>query len=344
MNNNPKIVFLGTGAIGQSVGGWIAPHYNNLYFLDQGEVADTLKKKGIRLFEMGGDKNAAALKVKVLDDIKEIKGADVIVLGVKNYSLDAVAKNVRSVTGDTPIIIGMQNGLANQEILPRYFSRVMYCIIGYNAWIDSPGVIGYQKKGPLIIGTADNRLSEEMKIVVDIFNRGVQTIVTDHLQDAVHCKIIINLTNSLVTLVGHGFKPISDESIFQTLLTSMLYEGVQIVKAAGIRECKIGGMPPWIKLKLGATFPQFITRPLFRKNVKKMVVSSMAQDIIQRKGHDSELDTINGYIIRLADRHGLAAPFNRTIYDLCARTFSKPVFEPMDVKDVLAEVQKKTAL
>jgi ketopantoate reductase len=72
-----------------------------------------------------------------------------------------------------------------------------------------------------------------------------------------------------------------------------------------------------------------------------MVMSSMAQDIIQRGGSDSELETINGYFIELADKHGMKVPYNRAIYALCKREFAKPKFEPLDVKEVLEEVEKK---
>jgi hypothetical protein len=39
MNENPTIIFLGAGAVGASLGAWIAPHHENTYFLDIGEVA-----------------------------------------------------------------------------------------------------------------------------------------------------------------------------------------------------------------------------------------------------------------------------------------------------------------
>ena len=51
MKKDMKIVFFGAGAIGQSVGGWIAQHHENIYFLDRGDVARTMKEKGITLFE-----------------------------------------------------------------------------------------------------------------------------------------------------------------------------------------------------------------------------------------------------------------------------------------------------
>lgn len=339
----PKIVFVGAGVIGGSVGGWIAPHYDNLYLLDQGETAAALKQKGLTLYWGDKPEDRQQIKVKVLDGIEEAADADIIVLGVKNYSLEGVAKLVKEHTGGRALVVSMANGILNQQILPRYFSKVVYCVVSYNAWMDEAGVIGFQKKGPLIIGTPDNNLQEEMQQIAGIFSRGVETVITPHLQDAVHCKIVINLTNSVTTLVGHRFREISDPAAFQRILTNLLYEGMQIVRAAGYRECKLGGMPSWKLLWLGATFPRFLTKPMFQRNVKKMVLSSMAQDVLQRSGKENELETINGYLVELADQCGLRAPVNRTVYALCKREFAKSEFVPLDVRVVWSEIEKALA-
>ena len=338
--DNPKIVIFGAGVIGGSVGGWLAPHYDNLYLLDQGETAAALKRDGVTLYWGDTPDAKEHVPVKVIDTLDQAADADVIILGVKNYSLDSVAKRIRECVGEKPLILSMANGIVNQEVLPKYFPRVVYCVISYNAWADKPGVIGYQKKGPLILGTPDNALGDEIRVLAGILNRGVETVVTPHLQDAVHCKIVINLTNSFTTLAGHRFKEISDGAAFQRILTNLLYEGVEIVKAAGYHECKLGGMPSWTLLWLGAKFPRFITKPMFERNVKKMVLSSMAQDVLQRRGGDNELETINGYIVGLADRCGVRAPYNRTIYALCKEEFSKPAFEPLDVRAVWDAIAK----
>ncbi len=337
---NPKILFFGAGVIGGSVAGWIAPYHDNLFVLDQGETAAALKENGITLYLGGEPDKRQHVKVNVIDSIDQAADADIIVLGVKNYSLEPVAKMLKEKVGDRAVIVSMANGRVNQEILPKYFSRVVYCVVSYNAWMDKPGVIGYQKKGPLVIGTPDNGLQAELKQVSDLFNRGVETIITPHLQDAVHCKIVINLTNSVTTLVGHRFREISDPAAFQRILSGLLWEGVEIVKAAGHRECKLGGMPSWAILWLGAKLPRIVTKPLFDRNVKKMVMSSMAQDVIQRGGKDNELDSINGYIVGLADKLGLKAPINRAIYTMCKREFAKPDFQPLDVKEVWVEIEK----
>lgn len=340
--NDLKMAFFGTGAIGASVGGWVAPFHKETYFLDQGKILDALKTSGISLYQGDKkDKTMTTVPVKVMEDLSELKSMDVIVIGVKNYSLEAIAQLIKANAKEDVIIVSMANGIDNQQILPKYFSRVIYCIVSYNAWMDQPVTVGYQKKGPLVLGTPDNSLRTEMNTVADIFNQGVQTVITEHLQDAVHSKIVVNLTNSLTTLVGHGFKEISDLDTFQRLLTNTLYEGVRVVKAAGYKECKLGGMPPWSLLTASAMLPRPLTRPLFKKNVAKMVMSSMSQDIIQRGGTSSELDSLTGYILKLARQNKVKTPYNETIYELGKERFNKPGFIAMDVKEVWAEVQKK---
>ena len=220
----------------------------------------------------------------MIDDLSQVSDADIVVLGIKNYSLPKVAEMVKKKLGDRPVIVSMANGRENQDILPKYFSKVIFCVVCYNAWRDKPVVVGYQKKGPLVIGTPDNSLKNELTMVSAIFNKGVETIITSHLQDAVHSKIVMNLTNALDTLIGNGYKPLDNIALYQKILPNTLYEGVRIIQAAGYKECKLGGMPSFFMLKLGTIMPAWIVRPIFKRKVKKMVMSSMTQDILQAGG------------------------------------------------------------
>ncbi|MCP4746279.1 MAG: ketopantoate reductase family protein [Desulfobacteraceae bacterium] len=340
MKDNPIIVFFGAGSVGASIGAWTAAHHKNTYFLDVGKVAKRLERTGITHYKGDQRNRKENIKVNVIKDLSEIPTPDIIAVAVKNYSLDAVSKLIKDKTGDKPVIIGMQNGIENQKILPRYFSKIIYCVICFNAWLDRSGVVGYQKKGPLVLGTVNNELQFEMAFIRNLFNKGVETVVTMHLNSAVHSKMIINLTNSLTTLAGHTYRKISDQRLFQKLLANLTYEGVKIVKAAGYDECKLGDMPSWRLIQASARLPQFITKIPFKKNVKKMVISSMAQDILQRGACESELETLNGYFIDLAEKHNIEIPYNKTIYNLCKDEFSKSDFKPWDVKDIWAKVEQ----
>ncbi len=335
-----KVLFVGAGAIGASVAAWIAPHYRELYIMDIGEVQAAIKQDGITVYQADNPETTReTVKIRTIDTIDELPDVDIIILSVKNYSMPGIAEMLKAKVGDRPVIVSLANGLENQAILPRYFSKVIYCVISYNARRDKPVVVGYQKKGPLLIGTPDNSLQAELVAVRDILSLGCETIIVDHLQDAVHSKIVMNLTNALDTLVGQGYRAVSNFDIYQKLLPNTLWEGVQIIKAAGYKECKMGGMPSFRMLWLGTVAPGPIMKPIFKRKIKTMVMSSMTQDILLRGSGTSEIDSLTGYIVSLAEKHGVRAPYNKTIYRLAKENFG-PGFEPLTCEAVMQAVEQ----
>ena len=336
-----KILFIGPGAIGASVAAWVAESYPAVFIMGHGATQAALRTDGITTYQSAApEQTRRTVRVATVDRPGDIADADIVVLAVKNYSLEAVARQVRDELGDRPIIVSLANGIDNQRVLPKFFSKVIYGVVAYNAWRDGPAVIGYQHKGPLLIGTPDNRLGAELRLVQSILARGCPTQITDRLQDAVHSKIVINLTNALDALVGRGWRPLSNLAVYQQLLSQTLWEGVRIIRAAGYHEYRIPGMPPFSLLHLTTLIPGWVIRPVFKRRLSAMAMSSMTQDVALRGAHDTELKSITGYVVRLAGEHGVAAPYNRTIYRLGRENFH-PGFEPLRCEDVLAAVERE---
>ena len=272
-----KIVFLGAGAVGASCAAWVAQKHVQTTLLARGTAAMAVQAHGVTLYRGETPGKKETMPLQVITDLVQAADADVVVLAVKLFQLEEAAQQVRESLGDR-LVVGMQNGLANQEILPRYFSRVVYCVVGYNCWMDEPGIVGYQKRGPLILGTPDNSLRADMDMLTQVMNPALETVVTDRFQDVAHCKLVINLSNSVTTLVGLNRRPISDLGLFQTIIANTLYEGLQVLRAAGFHEVRMGGIPSWFTLWMAASLPQFLSRGTFRRNIEKMVRSSMTQD------------------------------------------------------------------
>lgn len=335
-----KFVIIGAGAIGGCLGGWLSQKHDDVYLLDQGEVARNLKEKGLTLYHQGEEDKKVHIPVKVIDSLSEVEDIDVIAIAVKNYSLEAVAQTIKEQVTGNPIIVGLQNGIENQTVLPKYFDRVIYSIIEFNAWFDEPCVIGYQEKGPFVLGTKNNEMQDELKMLQEYMGAAVETIVTDRIRDAAYCKMVINLTNSYTTLVGFKYREISSMPLFKKVLSNSMYEGMQILKAMGVKEFSAGDMPSWGKITMSAKLPNFITMGIFKKSLAKMVLSSMAQDILQRRSGVSELDSLVGHFVALADQYKIPAPYNKTVYELCKREFAKPDFKPMTEEQVWEAVKK----
>lgn len=336
-----KIVVVGAGAIGAGVAAWTAPSHAETYCFDRPETLAAIKEKGIVHYEgAAGPGRAETVRVKVLEDLSGLGEEDVLLFGVKNYSLDAVAAMAAKATGGRPLAVSMANGLENQEILPRHFRRAAFCVIGYNAWLDAPAVLGWQSRGPLVFGTPDNSLTRELDELVALLSRGCEAIRTDRLLDAARSKLVVNLVNTITTLVGHGYREIRDIASLQRLISKTLYEGVRVVEAAGGREFHVGNMPTWSKIRAAATLPAFLTRGMFRKSLSRMVRSSMSQDVLARGGTETELDSLTGYIVRLAERRGVPAPYNAGLYRIAKAAFAAPGFKPFEPGALLRAVEQ----
>jgi 2-dehydropantoate 2-reductase len=340
---SPEILIFGAGAVGSTIAGWLAPQGLSISVFDTAATCQIFEQHGLTLFEKDQAPTAPAVKLRTYSDLTQVPRPDLILLCVKTYSLAKVSELLVARFGKEVPVVGFQNGIENQAILSRYFTRPFFGIVSYNCWIDRPGKVGYQKKGPLVLGVKDSALQPLCRQIAELLNRGVPTEVTDRLDDAVYSKMVVNLTNSLTTLIGHGLRPVSDQAIFQKLLSNLTYEGVRIVQASGHQECRLGGMPSWLLMRAAARLPQFLTRRAFQKNVRKMVISSMAQDILQRGGSETELDALNGHFLELARKHHLSVPYNETVYRLCKERFGKPSFQPMDVQDVWTAVHSSTS-
>jgi 2-dehydropantoate 2-reductase len=337
-----KILFIGPGAIGASVAAWVAESYP-VFVMGHGETQAALRQSGITTYAFAEPgRTRRTVRITTVDRPDDIGGVDIVVLAVKNYGLEAVARQVREALGERPIVVSMANGIDNQRILPKFFSKVIYCVVGYNARRDQPVVVGYQRKGPLLIGTPDNELGDELRLVQSILARGCPTEIVDRLEDAVHTKIVINLTNALDALVGRGARPLSSVAVYQGLLTQTLWEGMRVIRAAGYREHRIAGLPPFALLHLLEALPGWLTRPMFKRELRAMQMSSMTQDVVLRGAQDTELESITGYIVHLAAEHGVPVPYNRAIYRLGKETF-RPGFEPLGCEDVLAAVERERA-
>ena len=190
-NQKPSFVVVGAGAIGSSVTGWIAPKHDNLFLLARGENAGIIKKQGLKFYLKDEEANVLPVPVKIIETINEIPPPDIIVISLKNCDLEAMVTTLRKqLWPHQPIIVALQNGIENQRILPKYFTKVIFGVVCFNAWRDGPGRVGHQTRihHPRY---PRNDLQTEQQQVAATLQLGLDCNLTNRLQDAVHYKLAI---------------------------------------------------------------------------------------------------------------------------------------------------------
>ncbi|MGA2386178.1 MAG: 2-dehydropantoate 2-reductase [Candidatus Bathyarchaeia archaeon] len=336
-----SFVVVGAGAIGLSVTGWVAPKHDGLFLLARGESAKVIRNKGLKFYVKGQEASAAPVAVKTIESLSEVSAPAIVVIAVKNYDLEATAAMLREQLGShQPIIVALQNGVENQKILPKYFEKIVYGVVCFNAWRDAPGMVGHQKQGYIILGTPKNDLQTEQRQVADILRLGLECSPTDRLEDAVHCKLAVNLTNALTALVCSKCRPTGSLGALDHMTARLIWEGIQVVKANGFKEHELGTIPSWKTFRTSAALPAFVTGILYRFVVREELgLNSTAQDLASGKT-TTELESLNGYMLSLAQKAGIPMPINRAVYELAKERFG-PDFQPMPEAELLESIRKR---
>jgi len=328
-----NIVIYGAGSIGSTIGGWITPSYPNVYLIARGEHATVMKDRDLTLYGVT-DQRPETVAVNLIDDLAEVSNVKVLILSVKNYALEEAGENISSKLDDEAIVVALQNGVENQRILPKYFSKMIYGVVGFSAMILKPGVVKYQSRGPVYLGTVDNELKYSIEEICQIFNLGFEAEITRRLQDTVNCKIVLNLTNALFTLVGVNYREISSYDKLATIASKLLNEGIEIIQTAGYKEYLMKNYPSWRTIRLGLKLPSFLRTRVLKRSVEHAIVNSMGQDVLLKQRKKTELESLNGYILNLANSIGIKAPHNRALYDLCKNEFNQSDFQPISIQKV----------
>ena len=326
-------VIYGAGSIGSAVAGWLTLNYPNVYLVARGEHAKAMKKRGLTLYS-ALHQTPETVTVSLIDDLREVSNLKLLVLTVKNYDVEEAAKSISSKLDEKAAIVALQNGADNQRILPEYFSKVIYGAVGFSAMILKPGVVKYQSRGPIYLGTLDNELKYLIEEICQMFNLSFETEITRRLQDTVNCKIVLNLTNALFTLVGLNYQEISSYGKLATIASRLLNEGIDVIQAAGYREYSLKNYPSWRTLRLSQKLPSFVRAFVLKRNVEHTILNSMGQDVLVKGKKETELGFFNGYILNLANSMGINASYNEALYDLCKREFNRSHFQPMPIEKV----------
>jgi len=343
-----KAAIIGLGAVGSTVASWLYTQYSDVWLVSRGETKEALRKNGLTSYRFEDPENTQLhSEVKLLENVDELAGMDIIITAVKNYSLENVAKTIKENIGENePIIVSMANGTRNQEILPEYFKHIVYTVIVNNAYKPKPHRVGYKSRGPLIFGVNDPKNIEDLEKIVDYFEPVVPVEVVKNLQDAVYSKMVVNLVNSVNTLIGlnisQSLDDLSDDDLrlLHEILGKIMYEGLIVLQADGFEYCKLGDMPSRLELWANASLPWFLVKGRFVKKLRtNLEISSMTSDVLVKRKNLNELDDINGYFVKKGEEHNLVIHYNKKIYTLCKNLFKNPEgFKPLTIKELYQEI------
>jgi 2-dehydropantoate 2-reductase len=327
-----RIAVLGAGSIGCFVGGCWQVAGLDVRFIGRPSFAADIGRHGLTLSDFDGwEARLPSGKVDYQTEPEVLADADVIALCVKSGATADAAKQIARHGRDGAIVISFQNGISNVEVLERELGQRFKTVRGM-----VPYNVAYLGKGCFHKGVAGDLFAEnrpEMReLAASVGTSPAALRLSTDMLGVAWGKLLINLNNAVSALSGQTLLDELRERDYRRVFAASMYEGLRLLEAAGIEPAKVGAVAPKL-LPIVINAPDWLFNNLFLKKWKidARARSSMADDLTS--GRQTEIDYINGELVRLADRLGADAPVNRKIVELIRKAEAgAPPWPPADLR------------
>jgi 2-dehydropantoate 2-reductase len=311
----PKIGVLGAGAVGCYVGARLAGVGADVVFVGRDRLAREVAAHGLAAAAPGNDEaRVAPADVRFRTDASALAGREVVLVCAKSAATEACAQELASISPEA-LVVSLQNGVRNADVLraglPR--ARVLGGIVGFNVVPKGDGVFLQATSGPLVVEASDDPRARALCDA--LATAGFELEEPTDIAAMQWTKLIINLNNAVSALSGASTEEILMSPGYRRVLAAVMREGLAVLRAAGVRTARLGPLPVGLFPAL-LSLPTPVLRVAARAQVKvdPDARSSMWQDLAQ--GRATEVDYLNGELVRLAASCGARAPLNARIVAL----------------------------
>jgi 2-dehydropantoate 2-reductase len=309
-----KVGIIGAGAIGCYLGGRLAAAGCDVVFVGRARTSEELATHGLTLTDLEGARvHVPAPKITVFTQASSLEKRDVVLCCVKSAQTEAVADDLAQMPG--PLVVSMQNGLRNPEILRRRLGEgaVLAGIVSFNVVSQGEGTFRRATTGPLVVErSADPRARS---LTHALRAAGFAVAIPNDIRAVQWSKLLMNLNNAVSALTDLPTREILFRSDLRRVLAALIEEALGVMRAAGIRPARLGAVP-------AEYFPSLLRlpTPIFRLLARAQLQvdpearSSMWEDLA--RGRRTEVDWLNGEVVRLAESCGARAPMSQRVVEL----------------------------
>ena len=214
--------------------------------------------------------------------------------------------------GCKAVVVSLQNGIGNAVILRDALqaAEVLEGMVPYNVARLAPGHFHQGSSGQLAV-----KASPALDPFLGVFAAaGLALRQRDDMAAVQWAKLLLNLNNAVNALANLPLKEELSQRAFRRCLALAQAEALPLLREAGIAPAKLTPLPAGL-VPYALSLPDFLFRILGRKmlEIDPLARSSMSDDL--SAGHPTEVDWINGEVVKLAQRLGRSAPINAK---LCA--------------------------
>jgi 2-dehydropantoate 2-reductase len=294
-----KIAVMGAGAVGGYYGFKLARGGYDVVLIGRPQHVEAIQRQGLRLETQTFDERVG---VSASTEASAVHGARLVLFCVKSTDTESAAAAIKPHLAPDAVVLSLQNGVENADRLRALLQQQVVAVVVYvGTEMAGPGHVRHHGRGELIIeqSTASHDIARAL------IAAGVPTEISDNVRGVLWAKLITNCAYnalSAITQLPYG-RLVKGEGV-TAVMRDLVDECVAVAKADGVM---IPGDVDVAVRKIAETAAgQY---------------ASTAQDLA--RGKRSEIDHLNGLIVRRGEALGVATPANRLLHAIVKLIESK---------------------
>jgi 2-dehydropantoate 2-reductase len=303
------VLVAGAGAVGSVLGGLLARTGVPITLLGRDAHLRAIRERGLRVEGLFGEHRVRDLALAT--DARALGGPfRTVLLTVKSHDTDAMLAAVAPFLSDDGHVVCAQNGLGNVEAAAAVVGerRVLGARVIFGAELAEPGAVRVTVcAAPVLVGSPDPadrpRAAAAEALATALADAGVPAAPTANLLGELWAKVFYNAAlNPLGALLGVPYGHLAGDPDTRAVMDRAIDEAFAVAVASGVR-LAWPDAAAYRETFYGALVPSTAAHR-----------SSMLQDL--ERGRPTEIEALNGWVVRRAAALGLAAPVNSTLTHL----------------------------
>lgn len=309
-----KIAIVGAGAIGSLIGGYMARAGEDVTLIGNPSHMAAIEAGGLNITGVQGE-----LIINVKTSIQLEFKPDIVFISAKIQDVEEICRHIQPLIGSIPVVM-TQNGIRSADIAANYIDRkkIVSCILLLNARFMAPGKIHYVNPQPTVLGAPFGESTEAIQLIQSLLDMISKTQLSHNIKGAQWTKLLINsISNSMDGMTGLKLGDYIRHKSLRMIGIRILREAMGVLKGAGVRlenlpSASVSGLRFLSKMPLPLAGALFKLAMSTKGDVN--IISSTLQSI--HKGRRTEIDYLNGEIVKLARQYGRLAPVNNKVVEL----------------------------
>jgi 2-dehydropantoate 2-reductase len=295
-----KVAVMGAGAMGSIFGAGFLEGGHETVLVDVARpLVDKINADGLTIVAKDGGERT--VPIRSTDDPASVGRCDLVVFFVKCYHTSSAAETARPLVDGETVVASLQNGWGNGDVLARAYdsAQIAVGVTYHSATVVEPGKVAHPGVGPTYIGSHADGAGGSATVGQALATSGFEVHPSPRIREEIWKKLILNAaTLPTASLTGMNAGALTAQGPMKELVSELAREAVAVARAQGLEIDEQERV-------------DFIHALLEKAGPAK---ASMLQDF--EAGRQTEVDVINGAVVRAGEETGTPTPLNRAFVSL----------------------------